>query len=57
MNLKSALVCYQKAEAYLFDMVMDGSIMYRKSLDKAVQGQESVRRLLAEKLPEGAWID
>ena len=57
VNLKSALVCYQKAEAFLFDMVMDGSIMYRMSLEKAVLGQESVRKLLAEKLPEGTWVD
>ena len=54
-NLKNALICYQKAESFLYDMVMSGDVMYRKSLDAAVNGQQKARELLAEKLPEDHW--
>ena len=39
-NLKNALVCFQKAEAFFCDMVLDGNVMYKKSLEEAIKGQE-----------------
>ena len=54
-NLKSALVCYQKVESYLYDMVLSGDIMYKKSLEASVAGQKKARDLLAAKLPESTW--
>ena len=42
-NLKNAFVCYQKAEAYLYDMVLSGDVMYRKSLEAAIAGQKKAR--------------
>ena len=54
-DFKSALVCFQKAEAYLYDMVLDGDVMYRKSLDAAIKGQAKARAKLAEELPEDTW--
>lgn len=54
-NLKNALICFQKAESFLFDMVLGGEAMYRKSLDAAVRGQEKARERLAEQLPENTW--
>ncbi len=49
---QAALSCYQKAENYLFDMVMAGDEMYRKSLDGAVAGQAAAREELRKILPE-----
>ena len=54
-DLKSALVCYQKAEAYLYDMVAGGDVMYRKSLNAAIDGQAKARKLLAAELPGDTW--
>ena len=54
-NLKNAMICFQKAEAFLYDMVLSGDVMYRKSLDAAVRGQEKTREKLAEKLPNDSW--
>lgn len=54
-NLKNALVCYQKAESYLYDMVLSGDVMYRKSLEGAIAGQKKARELLAAKLPADTW--
>lgn len=50
-DFKSSLVCYQKAESYLYDMVLNGEAMYKKSLDAAVAGQAKAREKLAEELP------
>ena len=50
-DFKSSLICYQKAEAYLYDMVLDGDVMYRRSLN----GQAKAREKLAEKLPGDSW--
>ena len=55
-DLKGALVCYQKAEAFLYDMVKDGNAMYRKSLDAAIAGQEKVRKQMQAELPANQWI-
>ena len=54
-DLKSALVCYQKADSYLYDMVLSGDVMYKKSLDASIAGQKKARALLAAKLPTSTW--
>jgi len=55
-NAESALVCYQKAELYLFDMVKNGDLMYKKSLQAAIDGQAKARAKMAEDLPQKEWI-
>lgn len=52
-----AMVCFQKAEPLLYNMVMDGSVMYRKSLKEAVRGQAAARKLLSALLPKDEWVD
>ena len=54
-NAKNALICYQKAESFLYDMVADGIVMYNKSLRAAIEGQEKARAMLAETLPKQEW--
>lgn len=54
-DFKKALSCYQEAEGYLYDMVKGGDLMYRRSLEAAIAGQEQARKKLAEKLPADAW--
>ena len=49
-NAKSALVCFQKAELFLYDMVADGEWMYRKSLEDAIEGQAKAREKLNENI-------
>ena len=56
-NAKNALICYQNAERYLYDMVADGNAMYRKSLQAAIEGQTKAREKLNEKLPGKQWLD
>ena len=56
-DIKSALVCYQKAESFLFDMVKNGNAMYRKSLMAAIDGQEKARSELLSSLPQNKWLD
>ena len=56
-NAKNALICYQNAERFLFDMVADGDVMYKKSLQAAIEGQAKARAKLAETLPEKQWLD
>ena len=46
-NARSALICFQQAELYLYDMVTHGKWMYEKSLQEAVEGQEKARKTLA----------
>lgn len=52
---KKALVCLQKAEAFLYDMVAGGNVMYKKSLQAAIDGQAKARAQLAEALPKKEW--
>ncbi len=52
---KGALVCFQKAEAFLYDMVAGGDAMYQASLQAAVEGQAKAREKLAETLPAKEW--
>ena len=51
MDYKNALVCYQKAESFLYDMVKNGDYMYKNSLKAAINGQAKAREKLAEALP------
>jgi len=53
---RRALTCYQEAELYLYDMVVEGNLMYKKSLEHAIQGQALAREELDEYLPEEEWI-
>ena len=55
-NYRNALICYQKAEAFLYDMVAAGDPKYRKSLEAAISGQAKVRELLLDELPDDEWI-
>ncbi|MBP0985422.1 MAG: sel1 repeat family protein [Oscillospiraceae bacterium] len=54
-DAKSALVCFQKAESYLYDMVIGGDDMYRRSLAEAIDGQARARQKLTGLLPESSW--
>ena len=54
-NAHTALICFQKAEAYLYDMVMKGDFQYKKSLFSAVEGQQKAREALLDKLPAKDW--
>ena len=54
-NPAESLKCFQIAERYLYDMVMDGELMYRKSLKFAIEGQAKARKILMKKLPSLMW--
>ena len=54
-DVKGALILYQKAEPYLYDMVMNGDVMYKKSLQAAIDGQAKARAKLNEELPDNDW--
>ena len=54
-NAMNALICFQKAETFLYDMVAGGEVMYRKSLRSAIDGQAKARKILAEALPSDQW--
>lgn len=54
-NYKNALICYQKAEAFLYDMVADGDPKYKKSLQAAISGQAKARELLLDELPDDEY--
>ena len=56
-DLKGALICFQKAEVFLYDMVASGDVMYKRSLQSAVDGQAKARALLAERMPSKEWLD
>ncbi len=55
VNLQNARICFQKAEVYLYDMVKDGQVMYKKSLLAAVESQKKAREALMKELPEDEW--
>lgn len=55
VDLKKALICFQQAEAYLYDMVAGGNVMYKKSLQAAIDGQTKARAKLTEALPDKEW--
>ena len=54
-NAKNAFICYQNAERYLYDMVARGDVMYKKSLQAAIEGQSKAREKLADALPKQEW--
>lgn len=45
-NAETALICYQKAEIFLYNMVKEGDAMYRGSLSAAIEGQAKAREIL-----------
>jgi len=49
-NAKNALICFQKAESWLYDMVANGDSLYERSLQAAVEGQSEAREKLAAQL-------
>lgn len=49
-NAETALICYQKAEVFLYNMVKEGDSMYRGSLNAAIEGQSKAREILFGKL-------
>ena len=49
-DLQEALKCFQQAEIYLYNMVSAGDVMYRRSLQAAIDYQAKVRSELMEKL-------
>lgn len=55
-DAKNALVCYQKAELYLYDMVANGNVMYKKSLQASIDGQAKAREILGQTLPRQGWM-
>ncbi|MBP5256041.1 MAG: sel1 repeat family protein [Clostridia bacterium] len=57
ISASDALNCYQRAEGYLFRMVRDGNVMYRKCLEAAVEGQKTAREALESELPGGNWLN
>lgn len=54
-DFKKALLFFQNAELYLYDMVNHGDFMYKKSLQAAVDGQEKAREMLSKLLPDREW--
>jgi len=54
-NAKNALICFQQAERYLYDMVARGDAMYKKSLQASIDGQGKARAKLVEQLPKQEW--
>ncbi len=51
-DAKTALLCFQKAEIHLYDMVLGGHAMYKKSLRAAVEGQSKARAELLHSLDD-----
>ena len=49
-DLQVALKCFQRAENFLYEMVSAGDVMYRKSLQAAIDYQAKARSELMEKL-------
>ncbi len=54
-DAETALICYQKAEVFLFDMVKHGDKMYKKSLQTAIDGQAMARKQLTDHLEQVEW--
>ena len=55
LDPKGALMCFHRAEAYLYDMVRSGDVMYRTSLRSAIKGQAKAREILEMVLPKDTW--
>lgn len=54
-NAETALTCFQNAEHYLYDMVASGDVMYKKSLQAAINGQIKAREKLTADIPQKEW--
>lgn len=55
-NAESALICYQRAELYLYGMVRNGNYMYKKSLRAAIDGQTKARAVLEAEITPKDWL-
>ena len=51
-DCKYALECYQKAEAYLYEVLENGDDMYKNSWQEAIEGQAKARAELVRNLSE-----
>lgn len=49
-NPRSALICFQKATSFLYDMVNDGESLYMGSLKAAIKGEKEAEEMLLEML-------
>jgi hypothetical protein len=52
-----ALKLYHRAEGFLLDMVKSGDVMYKNSLNAAIEGQAKAREQIAKDMPEEIWLD
>lgn len=54
-NLEHALVCFQKSEVFLYNMVSGGDAKYKKSLSAAIEGQKKAREERLRELSDNTW--
>ena len=54
-NAEQAMWHYHAAEYFLYNMVKDGEVMYKKSLRDAIEGQTIAREMIMEDLPSDEW--
>lgn len=54
-DLRNSLICYHKAEVYLYDMVKRGEKMYQKSYRASIAGQQMAREKMEKTLPKQEW--
>ncbi|MGX8705286.1 MAG: tetratricopeptide repeat protein [bacterium] len=54
-NPEQAMWHFHAAEYFLYNMVKDGDVMYKKSLHDAIEGQTMARAAMAEDLPRDEW--
>ena len=54
-NPEQAMWHYHAAEYFLYNMVKDGDVMYKKSLRDAIDGQAKARTAMAGNLPGNEW--
>lgn len=56
-DARSALICYQRAEVHLHNMVRKGNRTYKKSLRAAIDGQEKARAVPEAEITAEEWFD
>lgn len=54
-DLKEALKHFQRAEIFLYNLVENGDLIYKKSLQAAIDGQAQARAEIIKQLPAGTW--
>ena len=55
-DFMNSLMCYQRAEYLLYNMVKDGKYMYKNSLLAAINGQQKAREKLSESITDKEWV-